>query len=122
MTLRERVHEIIFESDTPVGKWFDIALIVAILLSVFVVILATLPEVGGTPWAGRLYAVEWVFTILFTIEYVTRLMVVKRPLRYAGGMFGASLNCLTTAPSTRASGPTDLKNPSTLGARSSMKL
>ena len=88
MTLRERVHEIIFESDTPVGKWFDIALIVAILLSVFVVILATLPEVGGTPWAGRLYAVEWFFTILFTIEYVTRLMVVKRPLRYAVSFFG----------------------------------
>ncbi len=88
MTLRERIHEIIFESDTPAGKWFDIALIVAILLSVFVVIVATLPEIRGTLWEGRLYAAEWVFTGLFTVEYILRLAVVKRPWRYAVSFFG----------------------------------
>lgn len=85
---RERLHEIIFEADTPTGKAFDVALIVAILASVLVVILSTMPELRVEPWQGRLYAVEWVFTGLFTAEYLLRLGVVKRPIRYARSFFG----------------------------------
>lgn len=88
MTLRDRIHEIIFESDTRLGKWFDIVLIVAILASVLVVILSTMPEAQGAPWKTRFLAIEWVFTALFTAEYLTRLMVVKRPLKYAFSFFG----------------------------------
>ncbi|MEM8757607.1 MAG: ion transporter [Planctomycetota bacterium] len=86
---RERLHDIIFEADTPAGKAFDVALIIAILASVLVVILVTVPEIDGDPvWSFRLYIVEWIFTGLFTIEYVLRLIVVKKPLKYALSFFG----------------------------------
>ncbi|MEM1072643.1 MAG: ion transporter [Planctomycetota bacterium] len=85
---RERLHDVIFESDTPNGKAFDIALIIAILASVLVVILSTMVWAEAEPWHGRFIAVEWLFTIVFTVEYVTRLIVVKRPLKYALSFFG----------------------------------
>lgn len=98
MTLRERIHEIIFESDTRLGKWFDIGLIIAILASVLVVILSTMEWAGVSAWRGRFLAVEWVFTGLFTVEYITRLWVVKRPLRYAFSFFGI-IDLLAILPS-----------------------
>jgi len=98
MTLRERVHEIIFESDTKLGKWFDIALIVSILVSVFVVILSTMSWAGVSPWRGRFLAIEWVFTVVFTIEYIARLWSVKRPLKYAFSFFGV-IDLLAILPS-----------------------
>jgi voltage-gated potassium channel len=84
---RERLFEVIFEADTPAGKWFDIALIALILLSVVTVMLdsvAGIREAHG----GLLYAIEWCFTLLFTAEYVLRLVCVGRPLRYAVSFFG----------------------------------
>jgi len=84
---REILFEVIFEADTPAGKWFDIVLIVAILLSVVTVMLDSISSIGNEH--GRLlYAIEWGFTILFTIEYVLRLLCVGRPLRYAVSFFG----------------------------------
>lgn len=85
---RERLHEIIFEADTRAGKLFDIALILTILASVLVVILSTLPSARAEPYRSVYLALEWGFTILFTAEYVLRLMVVRRPLRYARSFFG----------------------------------
>ncbi|XAL98427.1 ion transporter [Phycisphaeraceae bacterium D3-23] len=84
---RERTHEIIFEADTWWGKAFDIVLILAILASVVVIMLETVEPIRlrhGT----LLIVFEWGFTILFTIEYVLRLISVKRPLRYAFSFFG----------------------------------
>ena len=84
---RQRIYEIVFEAETPAGKLFDVSLIGLILLSVAAVFLESvrsIREIFGT----ELYAVEWVFTILFTIEYVLRLMAVKRPLRYAFSFYG----------------------------------
>ncbi|MEO1009335.1 MAG: ion transporter [Planctomycetota bacterium] len=86
LTRRERIYEIIFEADTPAGKFFDVALIIAILASVLVVVLSTLPDLGA--WAHAFFAAEWAFTLLFTAEYITRLAVAKRPLRYAFSFFG----------------------------------
>ncbi len=85
---RDRMHEIIFEADTPAGKRFDIALIIAIVLSVAVVVLSTLPHAEEEPYRTTFYSLEWGFTALFTIEYVLRLIVVRRPLRYATSFFG----------------------------------
>jgi voltage-gated potassium channel len=85
---RERVHEIIFEADTPMGKAFDIGLILAIFASVAVVVLSTLPSAAREPYRSWVYGFEWFFTILFTIEYVIRLLVVRHPLRYARSFFG----------------------------------
>ncbi len=85
--LRARVHEIIFEADTPAGKIFDIALLVAIVLSVAAVLLESVSGIRQRHGA-TLRAVEWFFTLLFTAEYLLRLACVGRPLRYAGSFFG----------------------------------
>ncbi|MEW6763315.1 MAG: ion transporter [Pseudomonadota bacterium] len=84
---RSRVHEVIFGIDTPAGRAFDIALVVAILLSILVVILDSVPSIGST-YAGLLYGLEWFFTVLFTVEYAARLLTVRRPLRYALSFYG----------------------------------
>lgn len=76
---RARLHRIVFESDTPAGRAFDVALIALIVTSVVVVSLDTVP--GYPP---RVYTtlrmLEWTLTILFTIEYLLRLVAVRRPL------------------------------------------
>ena len=84
---RAWLHEIIFEAETPVGKAFDISLLVAIVLSVVAVCLETVAGVEAV-WGPELRAVEWGFTILFTIEYILRLVCVGKPWRYARSFFG----------------------------------
>ncbi len=84
---RFRLHEVIFEADTPGGKAFDIALLVCIALSILAVLLesvAGIREVYGV----ALRRVEWAFTILFTLEYLLRLLSVGRPWRYATSFYG----------------------------------
>ncbi len=84
---RERMHEVIFEADTPAGRAFDLALLLAIGLSVLAVILESVAGIRQRHGAG-LRAVEWLFTILFTVEYLLRLLSVRRPIRYATSFFG----------------------------------
>ncbi len=84
---RERLHEIIFEADTTAGELFDIVLIVSILLSVTIVLLDSVEAVSNR-YGDWLHLGEWVFTILFTIEYVLRLVSVGRPSKYATSFFG----------------------------------
>lgn len=86
-TWRETLFEIIFEADTPAGKWFDIVLIIVILLSVMTVMLDSVGTIRAK-YGALLYAAEWFFTILFTVEYVFRLLCVRRPIRYAVSFFG----------------------------------
>ena len=84
---RRRAHEVIFGSDTIAGRRFDLWLLVAIALSVVVVMLDSVAEVRAAH--GRLLlGAEWFFTIVFTVEYVLRLLCVGRPLRYARSFFG----------------------------------
>lgn len=84
---RERLHRVVFESDTPGGRVFDVALLWAILLSVFVVAIESVESVR-VRWGLLLLACEWGFTVLFTVEYGLRLVSVRRPLRYATSFFG----------------------------------
>ena len=84
---RSRLFRIVFESDTPAGRLFDMIVIAAILLSVAAVIADSLEGIGRRH-GDTLYVVEWGFTILFTIEYLARLACVDRPLRYATSFFG----------------------------------
>ena len=84
---RARLHEIIFEANTRAGRLFDIALIWLILLSVATVILESVRSVRAQ-YGDLLYTLEWVFTLLFTAEYLLRLLSVSRPLRYATSFFG----------------------------------
>jgi voltage-gated potassium channel len=85
--LRRRLYIVIFEADTPAGRWFDILLIWAILISVLVAMMETVPEFRE----GRVrafHAVEWFFTAIFTVEYVLRLFCHRRPVSYAASFFG----------------------------------
>ena len=84
---RLRLFTIIFESDTRAGWIFDTAVIVAIVLSVGAVMAESVDSVRMRHGA-TLNALEWMFTVLFTIEYVARLACVERPLRYARSFFG----------------------------------
>jgi voltage-gated potassium channel len=84
---RARLHEVIFESDTRAGRYFDLVLIWLIVLSVATVILESVREVREQ-YGRLLYALEWLFTLLFTVEYFLRLLSVRRPLRYARSFFG----------------------------------
>jgi len=84
---RERLHEIIFEADTKLGKWFDEALLVMIIMSVIVVMLETVDSYNAK-YHTLFVFLEWVFTIFFTIEYFTRLYVVYNPKKYATSFYG----------------------------------
>ena len=84
---RHRLHTVIFEADTPAGKRFDVALLWAILLSVGAVLVESVASVRAA-YGEELRALEFVFTGLFTVEYVLRLMAVKRPLKYAFSFYG----------------------------------
>lgn len=84
---RRHLHEVIFEAETRAGKAFDIILMWCIILSVIVVVLESVAGVRAR-FGTWLVAAEWFFTILFTIEYILRLVSVTRPLRYAVSFFG----------------------------------
>ncbi|MDQ3081863.1 MAG: ion transporter, partial [Gemmatimonadota bacterium] len=84
---RARVHEIVFEADTPEGRVFDLALMFVIMLSVITVMIDSSP--GSAVRYGRaLRIAEWGFTAVFTVEYVLRLLAVRRPLKYAMSFYG----------------------------------
>lgn len=84
---KERIHEIIFEADTPMGKTFDILLMIAIIASVLAVILETVPSLQSN-YRTFFYYLEWGFTIFFTVEYLLRLYCVYRPMKYALSFYG----------------------------------
>ena len=87
LSRKARLHEIIFEADTPAGKAFDVALLVLIVLSVIAVMLETVATVRAQ-YGTVLRAFEWLVTVLFTIEYLLRLYCVGTPARYARSFFG----------------------------------
>lgn len=84
---RHRLHEIIFEADTLAGKTFDVILIWCIVFSVTAVILESVTEIRNA-YGTILYTVEWFFTLLFTIEYVLRIISVTKPTKYVKSFFG----------------------------------
>ncbi len=82
-----QLHRIIFEADTRAGQWFDIILIILILLSLTIVMLDSVHSIHDSHGHILRWA-EWILTILFTIEYVLRLMCVRKPLNYAVSFYG----------------------------------
>ncbi len=85
--VRQRLHEIIFEADTPSGKAFDLALLVFIIASVAVVLLESVQRVKAE-YLSVFTVLEWIFTIVFSIEYGLRLYAVRRPWAYARSFYG----------------------------------
>jgi voltage-gated potassium channel len=86
-SLKQKIYIIIFEADTPAGKFFDVSLIISIILSVIAVMLDSIVSINAV-YGDLLYFVEWVFTIIFTIEYILRLYCARRPGNYARSFFG----------------------------------
>ena len=93
---RSRLHEVIFEADTTAGRRFSLALFACIVASVIAVLLESVTSIRAT-YGTALRATEWFFTLLFTVEYVLRLVSVGRPLRYARSFFGL-VDLLAIAP------------------------
>ncbi len=94
---REKIHEVIFEADTPAGKIFDISLIIAIIASVIAVMLDSVATINQQ-YGEWLFYIEWFFTLLFSLEYLLRLLCVRRPLLYAKSFFGL-VDLLSILPS-----------------------
>ena len=84
---RHRLHEVIFEADTPTGKVFDVVLLLAIVASVIAVMLESVAEIRAE-YGRALRRIEWTFTILFTVEYALRIVSVRRPTTYIFSFFG----------------------------------
>ena len=91
------LHDVIFEADTPVGRLFDVVLLLVIVLSVLVVTLDSVASIHDEH-ATLLLVLEWVFTGLFTIEYVLRILSVRRKLGYIWSFYGV-IDLLAVLPS-----------------------
>jgi voltage-gated potassium channel len=84
---RTKLHEVIYESNTTAGKTFDVVLLICILISIIIVMLDSV-ETYHRLYGHLFYWLEWAFTILFTIEYILRLISIKRPVLYALSFLG----------------------------------
>ncbi len=85
--IKDTLHEVIFEADTPSGKLFDILLLWAIVLSVLAIMLETVESIR-VDYGDLLRYIEWGFTILFSIEYLLRIYCVKKPVGYMLSFYG----------------------------------
>ena len=94
--LRHRLHEIIYEADTKAGKVFDILLFFLIIASVILVMLESVKEID-IKHHRLLLALEWVVTIFFTLEYIARVISVKKPFKYIFSFYGI-IDFVSTIP------------------------
>jgi len=86
-SLKHRIHEVIYEADTKAGKFFDVILLIAILASILFVMLESIESINNT-YGTFLNIAEWVITILFSIEYILRIISVKKPWNYIFSFYG----------------------------------
>ncbi|NOR28414.1 MAG: ion transporter [Lutibacter sp.] len=93
---KSKLHEIIYEADTKEGKWFDIILILTILVSILLVMLESV-ESFDAKYHNFLNISEWVITILFSIEYIARIITIKKPSKYIFSFYGV-IDFLATVP------------------------
>jgi voltage-gated potassium channel len=84
---RTRCFDVIFGYETTAGRVFDVALVIVILISVGVVLADSVAELNQR-FGMQFMALEWFFTLLFTVEYMVRLWVVRQPVRYARSFYG----------------------------------
>ena len=84
---RSKIFKIIYHSDTAAGKWFDILLIIFIVGSVLTIILDSVASLN-LKYGNIFKVLEWVFTIIFTFEFIIRLISIRRPMRYVFSFFG----------------------------------
>lgn len=93
---KSKLHEIIYEADTPEGKLFDVILLITIIASVLLVMMESVKSID-TKYHTFLHISEWVITILFSIEYTARIISVKKPIKYITSFYGI-IDLLSTIP------------------------
>lgn len=95
--IRKKLFEIIFEADTKTGKIFNISLLTIIVISVVVVLLESVPQIRKD-FGNILHIIEWIITIIFTIEYILRISITKAKLKYITSFYGI-VDLLSVLPS-----------------------
>ncbi|KAB1159920.1 ion transporter [Tenacibaculum aiptasiae] len=93
---KEKLHEIIYEADTPAGKLFDIVLLIAIIASIVLVMLESVNSINAK-YGEILNISEWLITILFSVEYIVRIVSINRPQKYIFSFYGV-IDLLSTLP------------------------
>lgn len=86
-SLKQKLYEIIFEADTPAGKIFDLVLLFVILISVVLVMLESISSVN-IKYHHILIVLEWIITVIFSLEYLLRILIVKKPFQYIFSFYG----------------------------------
>ena len=94
---RRELHNIIFEADTPAGKTFDVILLILIVISIIVVMLETVTSFD-LKFHKYIIVIEWIVTIFFTIEYIARIIAVRKPKSYIFSFYGL-VDLFSTLPS-----------------------
>tara|TARA_R110000765_G_scaffold125343_2_gene222906 strand:- start:911 stop:1768 length:858 start_codon:yes stop_codon:yes gene_type:complete len=93
---KNKLHEIIYEADTPMGKLFDLILFVIIIFSVILIMLESVKAIDAE-YHEILFVLEWVVTIFFTVEYIARIICIKKPSHYIFSFYGI-IDFLSTIP------------------------
>ncbi len=94
---RDWLYQVIFEADTPAGKLFDVVLVIFIVTSVLVVMLDSVASIHAQ-WGEALLVLEWLFTVIFTLEYIARIISIHKPAKYIFSFMGI-IDLLSTLPS-----------------------
>ncbi len=93
---RIKLHTIIYEADTPAGKLFDVILLLLIVISIIALMLESVAKFSIN-YGIELYIIEWIITIFFTLEYIGRILSVRRPFKYIFSFYGV-IDLLATLP------------------------
>ncbi|MCX2681387.1 ion transporter [Galbibacter sp. EGI 63066] len=93
---KNKLHEVIYETDTPAGKWFDIILLIVIIISIILVMLESI-ESFNDKYHSYLLTAEWIATIFFSLEYIARIISIKKTWRYIFSFYGI-IDFLSTIP------------------------
>jgi len=96
LSWKKKLHDIIYEADTPEGKLFDVILFITIITSIILVMLESVNSIDKK-YHNFLNISEWIITILFTIEYLARILTVKKPIKYITSFYGV-IDLLSTVP------------------------
>ncbi|MGO3238339.1 MAG: ion transporter [Psychroflexus halocasei] len=96
MSWKEKLHEIIYEADTRKGKIFDVILLIVIAISIILVMLDSVQSIYDQ-YHDYFYYAEWIITIIFTIEYILRIICIKKPIKYIFSFYGI-VDLLSTLP------------------------
>ena len=84
---KQKAHIIIYGTNTVAGRLFDLFLLGLILLSVILVMLETVKGFDAK-YHAYLVFFEWVITVFFTLEYILRIITIKKPINYALSFYG----------------------------------